>query len=247
MKKYISVLMYHRVGEFKRIKEHRALYCKKNQFALQMWFLKFFKYKVISLDEALFLMSSSNHDISSKHIVLTFDDGYLDFYEFAYPILRKYNFHATVYVLSHLIGKNAVWFLKEGREAPLLLNKDQLLQLIKTSHIEIGSHGRFHLKLSEIPVELAKEEIENSKYRLEKELGIKIKHFCYPYGKFNKKVVELVRDAGYSSAVTCVRAGVDKDTDPYLIPRKAISFGDSLIGFLWKIHIKNKPKQKVLC
>ncbi len=240
MSRYISVLMYHRVGNFKSINEHRALYCKLKRFSFQMWFLNFFKYNVISLTQALYLISSKQ-PIPPKCVVLTFDDGYYDFYKYAYPILKKYKFPATVYVLSELIGKKAVWFEKENRETPFLLTKEELLNL-SSNDIEIGSHGKTHVKLSEISLDKAEEEIMDSKRKLEKLLNKEIIHFCYPYGKFNKNVIELVKKAGYRSAVTCIRGGVTKRSDPYILPRKAISFGDSLIGFLWKIHIKNKPK-----
>ncbi len=242
MKRYISILMYHRVGDFKAIKEHRALYCKSKRFALQMWFLSFFKYNVISLTQALNLISSQQ-PIPRRCVVLTFDDGYSDFYKNAYPILKKYKFPATVYVLSELIGKRAVWFEKENRETPYMLTKEELLELC-SNNIEIGSHGKTHVNLNEVPLDKAEEEIMESKAKLEKLLNQKVLHFCYPYGKFNQNVIKLVKKAGYVSAVTCIRGGVTKMSDPYILPRKAISFGDSLIGFLWKIHIKNKLKVK---
>ncbi len=239
---YISILMYHRVGDFYSIKNHRALYCKRKRFALQMWFLRFFKYNVISMDEVVHLLSSNN-PIPPRSIALTFDDGYYDFYKFAYPVLKRYNFPSTVYVLSELVGKKALWFEKENREIPLLLNRTQLIELMG-NQVEIGSHGKNHLKLDQLPKSQLHDEIVDSKKGLEEILGIKVKYFCYPYGRFNKDVVEVVKKAGYISAVTCIRGGVKKDMDPYILPRKAISFGDSLLGFLWKIHFKNRPKIK---
>ncbi len=238
----ISVLMYHQIGHFKNIKEHRSTYCKVSRFRMQMWFLKFFGYRVISLDELLLIIQQG--DIPKKRIViLTFDDGYADFYRYAYPILRKYNFPAIIYLLSNLVGKRAEWFRKEGRYDPPLLDVSQILAL-KNRGIEFGSHGRSHVKLAQVPLSRAREEIEKSKYELEGMLGFPITHFCYPYGSLNENVKRIVEGAGYRSGVSCYRGAVYPGCDPYVIPRKAISYGDSLIGFMWKLEFKNRKSLK---
>ena len=80
------------------------------------------------------------------------------------------------------------------------------------------------------------------KDRLQQLLGEPIDHFCYPYGSHDDAVVDMVSAAGYRSAVTCDRASAFADADPLRLPRKAISFGDSLAGYAWKLHMKTRPR-----
>ncbi len=237
----ISVLMYHQIGRFSPMKEHRSTYCEISRFKSQMWFLKFFGYKVISIEELIGIIKGE--EIPPKRaVVLTFDDGYTNFYQFAYPVLKKYKFPAIVYILSNLMGKKAIWFEKDGRNSPPLLDRNQIV-ILKNKGIYFGSHGRNHLKLAQISFYKAKQEIQSSKQELEKCLGFPIKHFCYPYGNLNEQVKKIVKDSGYISAMSCFRGSVYPGCDLLEIPRKAISYGDNLIGFFWKLEFKNRLKR----
>lgn len=86
------------------------------------------------------------------------------------------------------------------------------------------------------------DEITLSKSRLEQALGEPVRHFCYPYGSYDDAVVAMAAQAGYDSATTCDRAGAVVGEDPLRLPRKAISFGDSLAGYAWKLHMKQRRK-----
>ncbi len=238
----VSVLMYHQIGKFSPMKSHRSTYCHVKRFNVQMWYLNFFKYKIIKLDDVVEYLKKDK-PLPKRAVVLTFDDGYKNFLEYAYPILKKYNFHAIVYLLSNLIGNKAIWFKKDNRETPPLLSFDEVC-FLKKQGIDFGSHGRNHRKLAEIPLSLAKEEIELSKKELEELFGFEFKHFCYPYGSLNKKVKTLVKNAGYVSGVSCFRGAVYRGCDLYEIPRKAISYGDNIVGFFWKLEVKNRLKRQ---
>jgi len=224
------------------MKTHRSTYCNANRFKWQMWFLHFFRYTILSLNDLLPVLTGQK-PTPLRGVILTFDDGYCNFYSHAYPILQKYRFPATVYVLSSLMGKRAIWFERDGRDAPPLLDKKQI-QSLSLKGINIGSHGKTHVRLGELPPEKAWEEIAGSKKRLEKELGIPMRDFCYPYGSMNQQVRDMVEKAGYRTAVSCIRGAVRPGCDPYILPRKAISYGDNIIGMWWKLHFKNKPKYK---
>jgi hypothetical protein len=73
---------------------------------------------------------------------------------------------------------------------------------------------------------------------LEALLEREVAHFCYPYGSHDAGTVEMARAAGYASAVTCERASARAGHDPLALPRKAISYGDNLFGYAWKLHFK---------
>jgi peptidoglycan/xylan/chitin deacetylase (PgdA/CDA1 family) len=206
-----------------------------------MWFLKFFGYKIISIEHLIDIIKGYKNP-PNRAVILTFDDGYTNFYRYAYPILKKYNFPAIVYLPSAFIGTKSIWLQKDGLKPSSLLSREQIL-ILKNKGISFGSHGRTHVKLAEIPIEKAEEEIKLSKKELEELIGSSIHHFCYPYGSLNKQIKEIVKNAGYISGVSCFRGAVYPGCDPYEIPRKAISYGDNLIGFIWKLEIKNKLKR----
>lgn len=240
----IDVLMYHQVGRFENIKTHKATYCDVGRFRNQMKLLKLSGYQTITIDD-LNNYLKNNTQLPEKSILLTFDDGYENFYQYAFPVLQEYGFNAIVYLVVGKIGKNADWLEKDGHSPARLMNLEQIKELMKYG-IEFGSHGYDHLRLTKQDYYIAKNDIEKSKKVLEDLLGEEVRHFCYPYGDHNLEVMRLTLEAGYITGVTCERSSVYKGIDPLAIPRKAVSFGDSILGFAWKLYFKNRPKRELL-
>jgi len=240
----IQILMYHQVGDFKPMKSHRATYCDYRRFQRQMAWLKHGGYDVISMTDALACLSGSR-PLNRKSVVLTFDDAYENFYEYALPVLQQHRFPAMVYAISRLLGKRADWLLADGHVAPPLMDASRLRELASLG-IEVGSHSATHVRLAEQSPQRVREEVFRSKSELEDSLGRPVAHFCYPYGSHDIRVIECVAEAGYLSATTCERAGVTLADDPLSLPRKAVAFGDSLLGVWWKMHMKNVPKRALV-
>jgi peptidoglycan/xylan/chitin deacetylase (PgdA/CDA1 family) len=238
--KKVSILMYHQVGEFNRPKEHRATFCHIRRFKAQMAYLYHLGYKVLQLGDAIDALSGK-WDLSGHGVVLTFDDGYQNFRDYAFPVLQRYDFPATVFLVSGLMGKSAKWLADDGRYAPKLM-KPLTVKELRENNITFGSHSVSHPRLSQINGARQIQEIADSKSALEDLLGEEIPYFCYPNGDYDNGVVAMVREAGYRAALTCDRGAATASDDPLTLPRKAISFGDSLIGYFWKLHIKNKRK-----
>lgn len=236
----ISILMYHQVGDFPPMASHRSTYCHYRRFAAQMAFLHRFGYRVLSLSEALAGLRGER-PVPSRSVVLTFDDGYENFYEYAWPVLERYGFTAIVYLISGLVGKPSGWFTRDNRDTPMLMSASRIRQL-RSAGIDFGAHSVSHLRLADEPRERMRDEVFRSKVELEDVLGEPVQDFCYPYGSHDMNVVEAVADAGYRSAVTCVRASATSRDDPLTLPRKAISYGDNLAGVVWKLHMKHRPK-----
>ncbi|MEA3278649.1 MAG: polysaccharide deacetylase family protein [Pseudomonadota bacterium] len=241
----ISILMYHQVGEFAPMKAHRANYCDQGRFASQMGFLSRFGYRVLDLDDALRCLRGEE-PVPPRAVVLTFDDAYEGFIEYALPALERYGFPATVYAISGYLGRRAEWFAKDpGRPVPRLMSPEQIRE-IRRHGIGIGSHTANHLKLGKIPPAVQQDELTASKAALEDLLGEEIRHLCYPYGSFDLEAVRAAAKAGYASATSCLRGPAEPVDHPLLLPRKAISFGDNLLGYLWKLSVKNTPKPKLV-
>jgi len=235
----VSVLMYHQVGEFPAPKEHRALYCHVRRFASQMAYLKRFGYHVISLQQAVDALFGDAR-LPGRSVVLTFDDGYRNFRDYAWPILRRHGFPATLFMVADKVGGRADWLSGNQEHAPLL-DADEL-RALNAEGLDVGSHTLSHPRLSRLDAAAVKRELSGSKARLEALLQAPVPHFCYPSGDYNEAVRDAVRDAGYRTGLTCIRGAANYAPNPYEIPRKAISYGDNLAGFFWKLHMKDVPK-----
>jgi peptidoglycan/xylan/chitin deacetylase (PgdA/CDA1 family) len=240
----INILMYHQVGDFPPMPAHRSTYCHYRRFQREMAFLYRFGYRVLSLDQALACLDG-DQPIPSRAVVLSFDDGYENFYEYAWPVLEHYRFPAMVYLLSGLLGQPSSWFARDGRATPLLMDRERILQLRKLG-VDFGSHGVSHSKLAEVDADTVQFEVTESKRSLEDLLNEEVRHFCYPYGSHDQTAFKAVQRAGYRSAVTCQRSAATPAFHTLLLPRKAISYGDTLPGFAWKLWMKDKPKQPPL-
>ena len=237
----ISILMYHQVGTFEPMKAHRANYCDHRRFARQMAFLAHTGFHVLDLDTALACLRGER-PTPSRSVVLTFDDAYNNFADYALPVLIRYGFSATVYAISNWLGRRAEWFSKEpGRPIPGLMDAGRLRE-IRAAGMSIGSHTTNHMKLAEVSPEIKRKELAESKAVLEDLLGDAVRHLCYPFGSFDMDAVRAARETGFISATTCLRGAASVEDHPLVLPRKAISFGDNLLGYGWKLLVKHAPK-----
>lgn len=244
MRQGISILMYHQIGDFRPMASHRATYCHYKRFRAQMRYLHLLRYHVLSMTEVLDCLDGRQL-IPPRAVALTFDDGYENFYQYAWPELQRYGFPSMVYLLSGLLGQRSGWFAEDGRETPELMERERILQLRRLG-VDFGSHGVSHAKLAELDSTAMIQEVNESKAQLEELLDEETEHFCYPFGSHDLNVAQAVAAAGYRSAVTCQRAAATPAFDPYLLPRKAVSYGDNLAGYFWKLQMKDKPKGEPL-
>ena len=149
---------------------------------------------------------------STPGFVITFDDGYECVLKNAAESLREHRVNAIQYLVANRIGHKNEWDLGLDPASEQLMDLTQIREWLSLGH-EIGAHTLTHPRLSQIPLSLAREEILSSKKRLEDLFGVPVKHFAYPYGDYDDKIVGLVQEAGFSTACTtnpgCVRAGDD--------------------------------------
>ena len=185
----VPILMYHYIEYNRDPKDiiRASLTVNPYLFEKQLLELKTKNYETIALDE-LFSKKVANP------VILTFDDGYRDFYTDAWPILLKYRMKATIYVVSDFLDRENY------------LTTDMLKQIATQSSglITIGAHTRRHVSLPLLSKDVAWEEIYGSKTGLETLLKIPVKHFSYPYGSYNQEVLDLVSRAGLATATTTV-------------------------------------------
>lgn len=236
----LTILMYHQVGTFGRVDAHRAVYCDSGAFRRQMAFLKAGRYNVLSLDEVYACVTGS-HPVPPRAVHLSFDDGYADFAAVAHPAMRKHGFASSVYMVSGLIDADAAWLSPEGLPGARLMSASAL-RMVDAEGARVGSHTASHRRLSRLDPADLQREVAGSRETLEAVLNRPVLDFCYPYGDLDRAAVEAVRAAGYRLALTCERNRAGKGTDPFLLPRHAVSYGTSIVGLWWKLHFQKPGK-----
>lgn len=216
---YVPILMYHYIRTVDEGEDPLGyrLSITPEVFAQQMEWLHTNDYTPIRMD-MLSACLRGQTTCPENPVALTFDDGYADAATAALPILKQYGFVATFYVVINFIGQ------------PGYMTWEQI-ELMRDSGMEIGSHTISHADLTVLSLEEAQAQVVDSRQILEERLGIPILSFCYPIGSYNPEVAELVRDAGYTSAVTVI-PGSSMEL-MYELPRRRIVGGESLEGFAW--------------
>jgi peptidoglycan/xylan/chitin deacetylase (PgdA/CDA1 family) len=174
--------MYHHIN-FK----HSKLAVRPEIFEEQIKFLLSRGYRFVKLSDAFktFASSASSSSPYDKTLVLTFDDGYRDFYLNAYPILKKYNVPASFYVINQDIGR------------PGNVTMEMIKNLHQEGLVEIGAHTVNHLALGRLKPEAAFYQMIKSKELLERELNTTIETIIYPFGSFNANVKKQAQQIGF--------------------------------------------------
>jgi hypothetical protein len=137
-------------------------------------------------------------------VALTFDDGLENFYDLAFPILRRYGFTATVFLVSDYIGQSTAWDYHERNH----LTWQQIAELAEAG-IEFGSHSASHKDLRDLDDEELSYELYGSKEFLEQKLGRPVKYVSFPFGRFNKRVIQFSKKAGFTNGFGLARTDND--------------------------------------
>ena len=183
----VPVLNYHQVEE----KNGNPLTLWPDQFETQMSYLADEGYTTITIDEMMDALENGT-PLPDKPVIITFDDGYADNYEYAYPILKKYGFKATIFLIYDFT--NAY---------PNYLTWDQINEMKESGLIRFESHTMTHANLAELTsTDELRHEIADSHDLLSDKLGYDMHYIAYPGGRVNAEIEEITRAAGYRGGFT---------------------------------------------
>ncbi len=188
----ITVFVYHNVRPFflGETKEQDLYDITPENFEQQLIYLRDNGYHVISPND-LFVDKTTGKVVTdvTKPVMITFDDGWKSQYEYAFPLLKKYNFKALFYIYIDPVG------------APAFLSWSQIKEM-RDAGMTMGSHTMSHPLLKKLSDSDLHREVFESKRILEKKLGIVIKDFATPYGYSDDRISSVARDAGYRTLRT---------------------------------------------
>jgi peptidoglycan/xylan/chitin deacetylase (PgdA/CDA1 family) len=227
--KKVPILMYHSIShtatpQFKQFTVSPTL------FEQHMAYLSQHFYTPITVTHFVNSLAQEVSVLPERPVVLTFDDGFADFFLDALPILKRYGFCATLYISTAFIGQTSLWLRREKEATRPVLSWDQLM-VISRCGIECGAHSHSHPQLDVLPSSLAYDEITRCKHILEDRLGQQVMSFAYPYGYYTGTVRKLVQTAGYTSACAVKHALSSVATDPFVLARLMIRPDTNLAAF----------------
>jgi peptidoglycan/xylan/chitin deacetylase (PgdA/CDA1 family) len=218
--KKIPILMYHSISSFASPR-FRPNIVTPEAFEDQLTYLEESGYNSVTVSQFVQAMGKGGCTLPPRPVLLTFDDGYADFYTEALPALRCHGFIATLYVATGYVGGTSRWLRTIEETTRPMLTWTQLAE-INANGIECGAHSHTHLPLDILPLDAADEEIVRSKKLLEEHLGQLVSSFAYPYGYYSDRVQQIVRETGFTSACAVRLAMSSLLDNPYALARLAI-------------------------
>ena len=212
-----SVLMYHSISD----RQDLFSAVSPEAFQKQMAYLAGKRYPVIPLAELVRRLRA--HEPLGGSVALTFDDGYRDNYTTVFPLLKQYNFPATIFVTTNLIGM------------PGYCSAGELREMYDSGLVAIEPHTLSHPKLAKLSRADAEHEIRDSREKLQDIIGTAPNLFAYPYGSFSEETTAMVREMNFAGAVTVEEGTIGPDTDVFRLPRNSVDSSTTFSQFRGKV------------
>ena len=219
----IPVLMYHNISKEKNYQDVHV-----KAFYNQMKLMKKMGYKAVNLNK----INTKNYQ---KKFVITFDDAYQNIHNYVMPILKELDYTATCFFVSNYINQFNYWDINNKNFKKIPLMTDAQLNDWKDNDFEIGSHSLDHSNLNNLNENELIAQLSDSKKIFKDKFNIDVESFSYPYGKYNKNVIQLVKKY-YRFAVTTKRSRFKFNKFDLLeIPRIPIKPDTNIFKFYIKI------------
>ncbi len=237
----VPVLMFHHVTP-----EPGLVTIAPNTFESQMAYLAKKNFKTLRANEFLEFIRGKLV-LSQPSVFITFDDGYLDNYVYAYPVLKRFGFSATIFGITGWLGEGPVRnfagnernvacpnhnacasAIRENRHDQVMLRWSEVEKMLGDGTMELHSHTHSHKRWDKIVADgdvrqtLLREDLEKSRRAIERRLGIQSSHLCWPQGYFDQDYQRVARDVGFRALYTTQKNVVTAGCDPFSIGRMVV-------------------------
>jgi len=240
--KQVPILMYHWFRDDGATSRSRSpqLEISPGLFDSQLRYLHEKGYRTVSLDQAL--APPARRRLPPKPIVITLDDGTLDFWECARPLLERYDFTASVFVVTGRVGATSDWDRQLGEPERPLMNWEQI-EALHRAGFEIGSHTETHRPLTELSDDEVRKELVHSRETLFERLGVAPNFLAYPRGFYEARHKALARESGYWGACAVVLGWRDlKRSDDYELKRVTVKGTESMLRFKLRLALSRRVR-----
>ena len=236
----LPVLLYHHVGPH-HPETIRGLTVSPKRFEKHVRWLARRGYRGICSGDWLRWLRDGE-GLPEKPVLFTFDDAYADLVDYAFPILRRYGFGASVYVVTGLLGGTNAWDEALGRGTLRLMTAEQI-RTWSANGIEFGAHSRTHANLPTLSQAELLDEVAGSGKDLESIISSRVISFAYPYGFHNQDVDDCVRGAyGLAFIADDWNEGLNNlQSDPHLLRRTMVQTDDSLLALEFRARYGYYP------
>lgn len=219
----VSAFIYHRFGESR----YAATNIDTDVFEKQLIWLKEQRLSTISVSELEKALATGN---KLEGVMITIDDAYSSFYQNAFPLIKKYQIKASLFVNTEQVGQKGYMSWSQIKE-------------VMEAGIEIGNHTHTHLQLLSLPKSERqkkwKEELQTSQTAFQQHVGFVPKYFAYPYGEYDDQYITYLKEAGFSLAFAQHSGGISLATNIFALPRFPMGAGfATLQGFQGKARMK---------
>jgi len=216
-----TILMYHMVSKAESTKEARYS-CLPDLFHSQMKVLASSGTQFITLKdiESFYI---DNTPLPDSAVAITFDDGFMDNYDNAFPVLCEYEIPATIFLTTGLINKSNDWMVRDNFPERRMLTWDAIHEM-SNAGINFGSHTVSHPRLPELPTDKIREELVTSRNTIEDKLGQEVSYLAYPHGLYNDEVRQIAQEVGYTMACS-TRSGFNNKNEDLLALRRLEVYG----------------------
>lgn len=237
----IPILLYHSVIPELEEDDSRSMFVSEVNFEKDLKYLKENGYETISLEQMEDYYRGKEIQLPEKPIMITFDDGYLNNYEYAYPLLKKYDTKAVIYLIGWSVGRDT--FIDSDKEITPHFSWEQAREMYDSGLIQFGSHtfdlhnekGLSYGYGNEVGFGLSimdnesdeeyrsrvEKDLKKSKFTIEEEIGQDVTSIAYPYGEYNETLLDMLEDLGFKSGL--ITESEQKSKSPLTIRRQTIT------------------------
>jgi peptidoglycan/xylan/chitin deacetylase (PgdA/CDA1 family) len=226
-----QVLCYHKLSERFCLE---GTWTSPRRFLGQVDHLMAAGFSFIDETEFLAALDDPSED-QSKRLLLTFDDGYEGLHDVFLEHLAPRGIPILVFLVVGYVGKENSWDLSMGRRSFRHLAWQQIEKMAKKG-ASFGSHGLSHIDLSTADAEILEKEISVSRNTITKQVGIPVRSFSYPFGRYSSRVKTAVKAAGYSAAFSLYPRHRNAHIDHFALRRNGVYFIDTPLNLDWKLE-----------
>jgi peptidoglycan/xylan/chitin deacetylase (PgdA/CDA1 family) len=236
----LSVLAYHAIEDLSGDPLIERYSVPPARFAEQLDYLSERGWNFVSLEQVITAFDGGP-SLPERAVLLTFDDAYADLLHTASPVLSERGIPAVAFAVGGQIGGTNVWDSENGAKSLELLDAEGLREIARRG-IEVGAHTVNHRPLTEVSPHELEGEIAGAAEMLEQAGLPRPRAFSYPYGRWDPRVAQAVRDAGYEVAFTVDRGIVQRGSDLYALPRTAVHADDTPQKLHLKLAVSKWPR-----